>query len=278
MPTPTASTITLPSGVRLPYVAQGDPDGVPVVLLHGYSDSHRSYSLLLPHLPPELRALALTQRGHGDADRPAAGYGPGDHARDLREVLDVLGIERAVILGHSGGSYAAQRFAVDHPERTLGLVLIGAFRSFGDKPDVVGLGDVVAALTDPVDPAFVREFQESTVSRPLPPGFLDGVVAESLKLPARVWSTWLADNLRADVPVESGPITAPTLILWGDQDLYCPRSDQELLADEIPGARLVVYEGTGHCPHWEEPERAAADLIAFVWQVARPAAREAAAA
>jgi pimeloyl-ACP methyl ester carboxylesterase len=73
---PGESTIELPGGPRLSYAAQGRPDGVPVVLLHGWSDSRRSFDPVLPHLPDTIRAIAVSQRGHGDSDHPAAGYGP----------------------------------------------------------------------------------------------------------------------------------------------------------------------------------------------------------
>jgi pimeloyl-ACP methyl ester carboxylesterase len=66
--------------------------------------------------------------------------------------MDDLGLDAAVIVGHSGGSYRAQRFAVDHPERTLGIVLVGAFRAFHDNPGVLELAAAISALTDPVNP------------------------------------------------------------------------------------------------------------------------------
>jgi non-heme chloroperoxidase len=65
--------VELPSRVKLPYVEQGDPSGVPVVLLHGFLDSWRSFEPMLSHLPESIHAFALTQRGHGDASRPTAG-------------------------------------------------------------------------------------------------------------------------------------------------------------------------------------------------------------
>jgi pimeloyl-ACP methyl ester carboxylesterase len=264
-------TATLAGGLRLPYVEHGDPAGVPVILLHGYSDSWRSWELLLPELPGGLHAFALTQRGHGDADRPERGYGPADYAADVAAFMDVVGVEAAVIVGHSGGSYTAQRFALDHPDRTLGLVLVGAFHAMADNPDTDELAAVVATLTDPVDPGFVREFQESCVAQPVPDGFLDEIVAESRKLPARVWRMWLDDFRASEPPTRTGTITAPTLILWGDKDAYAPRRDQEALVAAIPGARLVVYRGTAHTPHWEQPARTAADLAGFVRALA-PAA------
>ena len=71
----------LSAEVRLEYVEQGPADGEPVVFLHGVTDSWHSFERILPLLPPALHAFAISQRGHGDADRPASGYGPGDFAR-----------------------------------------------------------------------------------------------------------------------------------------------------------------------------------------------------
>jgi non-heme chloroperoxidase len=264
----------LSTGVRLPYLEQGDPSGVPMVLLHGYSDSSRSFELLLPHLPESIHAYTLTQRGHGDADKPVWGYRPEDFAADVAAFLDAIGVEAAVIVGHSGGSYAAQRFALDYPERTLGLVLIGSFQAFRDNPGALELNEVVAQLTDPVDREFVREFQESCVARPVPPAFMEAIIDGSCQVPARVWKAYLEDLLGADVPTENGTIAAPTLIQWGDQDAFVPRSDQDALLAAIPRARLSSYRGTGHCPHWEEPERAAAEIAAFTARVVEAASRD----
>jgi non-heme chloroperoxidase len=266
-------SIQLSTGVTVPYVEQGDPSGVPLIMLHGYSDSWLSYDLMLPHLPDSIHAYAYTQRGHGDAGKPVAGYRVDDYVADVAAFMDAVGVEAAVIAGHSGGSYAAQRFALDHPDRTLGVVLIGSFRAFHDKPDLLEFGEAVSHLTDPVDPEFVREFQESCVARPVPAGFIDAIVAGSLQVPARVWKDYFAGLLEADVPTESGSIASPTLILWGDQDAFCPRSDQDGLLAAIPQARMETYQSTGHCPHWEQPERAAAEIAAFTAGVPRAARR-----
>jgi non-heme chloroperoxidase len=262
-------SIQLSTGVTVPYVEQGDPSGVPMILLHGYSDSSVSYELMLPHLPDSIHAYAYTQRGHGDADKPFGGYGVEDYVADVAAFMDAMGIEAAVIAGHSGGSYTAQRFALDHPDRTLGIVLIGAFPSFHDNPGVLELDEAVSEVTDPVDPGFVREFQESCVAQLVPAGFMDAIVAGSMQVPARVWKDYLAGLLAAEVPTQTGVIAAPALIQWGDQDAFCRRSDQDALLAAIPQARLEVYRGTGHCPHWEQPERAAAEIAAFALDVTR---------
>lgn len=263
------TSIQLSTGVTLPYVERGDPDGVPTILLHGYSDSLLSFELLLPQLPDSIHAYALTQRGHAGADKPASGYRVEDYAGDVAAFMDAIGLERALLVGHSGGAYAAQRFALDHPERTLGAVLIGSFRSFHDNPGVLELMSAVDQLTDPIDPAFAREFQESCVAQGVPADFLDAIVAGSCQVPARVWKAYAAGLMEAEVPTDGGTITPPTLLMWGDQDAFVPRSDQVALLAAIPGSRLVTFGGVGHCPHWERPERAASEIVAFASSAVR---------
>jgi pimeloyl-ACP methyl ester carboxylesterase len=258
-------TATLPSGLRLPYVEQGDSSGLPVVLLHGFSDSWWSWAPVLPHLPASIYAYALSQRGHGDADRPATGYRFEDLAADLAAFMDTLGIERAVIGGHSMGSYVAQRFAMDHPDRVLGLVLVGSVTTWRGNPAIAEIWESgIATLTDPIDPRFVGEFQ---ISPRLPQAFIDIAIRESLKVPARVWRDAWQAIMTTDFSADLDKIAAPTLIIWGDQDPLCPRAEQETLTAAIASSYLIIYPGGGHNLHWEEPERFADDLLSFVNQL-----------
>jgi non-heme chloroperoxidase len=261
---PEVKSVEVRNKVTLQYVEQGDPSGVPVLLLHGYVDSWRSFERVLPHLPDSLHVFALSQRGHGDADRPGEGYRPHDFAADLAGFMDALDVGPAVIAGHSMGSFAAQRFALDFPDRTRGVVLIGSSVAMQGNPVWRELGDSVRELTDPIDPRFVREFQESTLAQPVPPTFLDTVVQESLKVPARVWKAAWESLSDADWSNELGRIKAPTLIAWGDKDALFPYRDQEALQASIASSRLVLYAGTGHALHWEEPARFATDLTTFI--------------
>jgi pimeloyl-ACP methyl ester carboxylesterase len=90
------------------------------------------------------------------------------------------------------------------------------------------------------------------------------VVAESLKLPVRVWQAVIDGVNRFDDRADLGRISAPTLLLWGEQDAYFSLAEQERLAAAIHGARLVTYPETGHSPHWEHPEQVALDIAAFI--------------
>ena len=249
---------------RLPYVEHGDPDGVPVVMLHGVTDSWRSFEPVLPHLPDDIRAIAVTQRGHGDAPKPERGYLIEDMARDAVELLDDLGIERAVVVGHSMGSWVTQRIAIDYPERLLGVVLAGSFKSAVARDTALAaelraLGDV----PDPITYQHALEWQESTVARPIDAGQMDVFVRESLKMPARIWTAAFNGFAEIDQREELAEMTVPALLVWGDRDAFIPRETQDELLETLSDARLQVYEGVGHAVHWEQPERFAADVAEF---------------
>jgi pimeloyl-ACP methyl ester carboxylesterase len=262
-PRPRAAQVTLPGGPHLHYVEQGPAGGEPVLLLHGYSDSSFSFSRLLPLLPGDLRLLALDQRGHGQSAKDQPSHTFADLAADVVAFLDALGVERATIVGHSMGSMVAQRVAIDHPERVRRLVLIGSMTK-GASEVCRALLPEVRRLADPVDPAFVREFQRSTLCTPVPEAFFERAVAESLTVPARIWRQVHEDFVVQDTTPALGRIRAPTLVLYGERDAIFPRTDQETLAQGIPGARLRVFEGIGHAPHWERPELVAEELVRFL--------------
>lgn len=267
----TVSTMaTLPNGITLPYLEQGELRGAPVVMLHGFTDSQLSFEPLLSYLPPSWRTIAVTLRGHGDSAYPAdAGFRLDDFIDDLALFLDELGINRAILVGHSMGSVIAEGFALSHPDRVQGLVLLGAFASLLTNEVVRGfLEEEVFTITDPVTHDFALAFQESTIGQPVDPTFIARIVTDNLKLPARVWRDTGRALLEKDYLNELRLIDVPTLLLWGEQDQMIDRSEQEMLASAIPGADLVAYADNGHAIHWEAPERVASDLIAFVNRIA----------
>jgi non-heme chloroperoxidase len=252
------------SGVRLPYLDQGNRDGAPVLLLHGITDSQRSWEPVLALLPDSIRAIAVTLRGHGDASRPYSGYRVEDYAADVLELIGELGLDSVVLGGHSMGTYVAEQIAIERPELVRGLVLAGAPGTPAQNPVIAEAAAAAAELADPVDPEFVREFQASTTERPLALGLLDRFVDESLKLPARVWKQAFAGLLEIDLAARLGDIAAPALLIHGDRDALVTRAEQKWLLARLRSARLVTLEGTGHAPHWERPERFASELAAFV--------------
>ncbi|MGH7717370.1 MAG: alpha/beta fold hydrolase, partial [Gemmatimonadaceae bacterium] len=168
------------------------------------------------------------------------------------------------VVGHSMGSFVAQQVALAAPARVAGLVLVGSATSVRGFEGMLDLQRTVDSLGDPVPREFVREFQYSTVHQPLPAAFMDRAIAESLKLPARVWRGVAAGMLVTDEPMGLADKGIPTLILWGDRDTIFPRSEQDALCELIPGATLKVYPETGHALHWERPAEFVRDLEEFV--------------
>ena len=257
------SNVSLKTGVRLRYAYQGDANGEPIILLHGYTDSSFSYSTVLPLLDRKYRVYVLDQRGHGESDRPKIGYALQQFAADVVAFMDAMKINQATIVGHSMGSFVAQHVAVAAPERVKRMVLSGSATIIRNNV-VLDLQREVNALKDPVPEAFVREFQTSTIFHPPPADFFSGVLRETLTLPAHVWREVMTEMMSPNAQADLAKIKTPTLILWGDKETVFPRSEQDLLLAALPNARLKVYEDTGHGMHWERPERFAKDLQEFM--------------
>jgi pimeloyl-ACP methyl ester carboxylesterase len=260
---PEFADVRLSTGVRLRYLEQGDPVGRPVILLHGITDSWFSFSRVLPGISKAHRVYALDLRGHGDSDRPAGGYAPRDMAADVIAFMDALGIRRATLVGHSMGSFVAQQAALAAPERIAGVVLIGSASTVRNEV-TLELQQAMSTLPDTVPADFAMEFQASTVHQSVPEGFMIRVVAESRKVPARVWRAALAGLLETERFIGLGGSRIPALLIWGERDGLFSRSEQEALVAALPIASLKVYRETGHAPHWERPKDVVRDLERFL--------------
>ena len=249
-----ASSVTTEGGLTLSYMEQGDASELALVLLPGPTESWRSYQPALQQMSLSIRTIAVSQRGHGDSDRPTAGYRVEDFAADVPPLLDALGIDRAVLVGHSGSCLVARRVAIDHPDRVAGLVLEASPSTLHDDPRLTEfIETVVSSLADPIDPAFARSFVVDTSSDAVAPDVQDQLVAEVLKVPARVWRETFGGLLGYNDLIELGRITAPTLLIWGSDDDITPIWPTW---DATPaGARLEVIPEAGHLCYIEQPDR-----------------------
>ena len=233
-----------------------------VVGIHGLTANHTCWLSVADALAPPWRLVGYDLRGRGDSDKPATGYSLATHDRDLLGLLDHLGVERALLMGHSLGAHVAVRFAAHHPERVRGLVLFDG-----------GL-DVRAEVLDSLAPAINR------LGREFPS--LEAYLGMLRELPmfAGRWNDYLTRYFTYDVePAPGGvrskvarhaveeevanlarvrlwvwhhQVRAPTLLLRAPDglltagDCLMTQEEAEAMAHAIPDCRLVVVPGTNH--------------------------------
>jgi len=217
-------------------------------------------------LPAKYRVYAVTLRGHGLSDHPETGFSRGDFAADILDFLSQLQIQHATLVGHSLGSFVAQKVAEQDPGHLDRLVLIGSGPGTRRSSGAQSVTSPFAKLQDPIPYTFARDFQASTIYAPVPAWFFETMVREAQRAPAATWHG-LGAGISAGDPLDDlKKIKVPTLLLWGEKDSIFHREDQEILLKAIPRAELKAYPETGHALHWERPERFTQDLLAFIGQ------------
>ncbi len=213
----TIKTATLPGGLKLQYAEQGSFTGTPVIFLHGLSDSWHSFESVFSFLPGNIHAFAISQRGHGDSDRPLTGYTPKDFASDVAAFIKFQGLKSAFIVGHSMGGVIAQQFAIAYPELVKGLVIIDSDAYFNNNPGFPEFYTEVMKLKT-IDKKFMDEFQKSTLANPIDPAYYNTLVAEGMKVPVNIFKAVCTGLIGADFRNELKQIKAPALIFWGEKD------------------------------------------------------------
>jgi len=119
-------------------------------------------------------------------------------------------------------------------------------------------------LSGTIDKKFMDDFQTATLAKPIDKDWYETLVLEGMKCPVHVFQGAMGGLMETDLIQELKKISAPTLIFWGDKDAFCPREAQDVMMKNIRHAKLIVYEGTGHALHWEEPQRFVNDLIKYI--------------
>jgi proline iminopeptidase len=278
--------VTAP-GVDLYYEVEGT--GPLCIALPGGPGMHgRGFGAALG-LGAFLTVATLHPRGSGESGDPADGdYTLPACARDVAALLDHLGRERAIILGHSHGGMIAQRFALDFPGRVEKLILADTAANLSEF-----LGDVETAVQAYRDrPWFAESYRAlqrewagdyqtaddmgALWLAEMPLYFRDwGAQFERLRterlfLPIRMAPLQTfneGEALTMDLRPDLARISAPALVMVGRYDFITGPRMAEEIAGRIPGAQLVVFEGSGHMPFFEEPDRWQAVIRAFVERV-----------
>ena len=254
--------VELPNGVSLAYVEMGDPAGEPALLIHGYTDNSRSWSLIAPYLK-DRHLFAIDLRGHGKSDAPDCCYSYTDFANDAALFLDAVGVAQADVIGHSLGSMTAQLLAAQHPEKVRKLVLVSSTTAIGGGPGS-WLWDNVTPLQPPIDPEsqFMKDWYWNP--NPVDEDYITRERTESAATPIHVWRGVLWGTVINDLTLTAPLVKAPVMVMWGDQDSLFDLAHQEKLEKAFPEARFEVFAGAGHNMFWEFPQRSAEIIDDFL--------------
>ncbi len=257
-------------GYRRAYVRAGQ--GPALLLIHGIGDSSDSWRPVLDQLTRHHTVIAPDLLGHGRSEKPRADYSVAAYANGMRDLLSVLEIDRATVLGHSLGGGVAAQFAYQFPERCERLVLVGSggigrsvspllrlaaipgaeflMPLFG-LPPVRAASRFAAEILQRFDTALGRDTEE--------------VLAVFDALPNTAARRAILRTLRSGVDWRGQVITMldraylaegmPTLLVWGRRDAVIPLGHGRLAHVAMPGSELEIFDEAGHFPHHSDPDR-----------------------
>ncbi|MBK5230322.1 MAG: alpha/beta fold hydrolase [Thermoleophilia bacterium] len=251
-------------GRAVNFAQYGDPAAPPLVLIHGLAGCWQNWLENIPALAADFNVIAVDLPGFGESESPPEEISLPGYAQTVIGLLDLLGIERAAIIGNSMGGQTAAQTAIDFPDRTGRLILVSpAGYSTCDAPPILAHGIVTAGMIL----ARVAPRRKLLVTRPrLRQIALGGVVAHPDQLsPEMSYEMIGADEkvgfvvaaqaiLAHDCRERLADIESPTLIVWGRNDRLVTSRDAERFERRIPGSRKLVLRDTGHCAMVERPE------------------------
>jgi len=257
-------------GVEIAFRRVGS--GKPVLLLHGIPTSSRVWDSVGADLAVDFRVIAPDLLGYGESDKPAdRDVSMSAQALLVPKLLDALGVDRVILVGHDLGGAVAQRIAVEAPERVAGLVLIDSV-SFDSWPILR------MRMLRAIAPPFARRWPRAWFGwfgLTMRPYVAKGDAREAFAAGLAAWSGDRAGaeafmrNARAmdaritqDVAARLAELRMPTHVVWGEHDPFQKVRWAARLRDAIPGATLTVLDG-GHFLPWDRPTEVAREIRAL---------------
>jgi 3-oxoadipate enol-lactonase len=243
-----------PDGCRLYFELHGPTGGERLLLLEGLGGDIAGWRRNIPHLARELRVVAYDFRGNGRSDPPEEPVSMTTFVEDTIGLLDHLGIEAVHLYGQSFGGMVAQELALTHGERVRSLILGCTHPGIRQAVPVRAAVSKERPWEGLYSPRFLREHPEE-VAADLRHGTPQAPLAAR-----RQWEAMQGFDVFDRLP----EIQVPALVLHGTEDRTIHPDNARLLAERIPGARLVLLEGAGHVYHAEQPDAADGAVLDFV--------------
>jgi pimeloyl-ACP methyl ester carboxylesterase len=257
--------------IELYYEIHGE--GTPLVLISGLGYSMWQWHRMVPYLENHFQVVTFDNRGVGQSDKPAGPYTASMLAKDTVGLFDALGIDKAVVMGHSMGGFIAQAMTLEYPERVSKLIL--ASTNFGGPHHIPVTPEAMAVLSDVTsdpltrfknglvvstapgwaekNPELIQKWIEWRVANPIEPLHYQAQLAIGLAL--------IPESAAFEHRLPN--VSAPTLILFGAHDKVVPPANADLLAKQITGSQIRILPDAGHFFPLEVPEEAAQIVIRF---------------
>jgi pimeloyl-ACP methyl ester carboxylesterase len=266
-------------GHRVIYRIAGS--GPPVVLIHGMVNSSRHWEDVALRLADRYTVIAPDLIGHGDSATPRGDYSLGAHAASIRDLLAVVGVDHATIVGHSLGGGVAMQFFYQFPQRTERLVLVSS-GGLGREVSPLLRGAALPGATTLLRATVHRRVLDAmwwAGERLRERGSGKGVYLQAIARALRPLERSGArkafiQTLRSVIDVHGQRVSArdrlyllrgfPTLIVWGERDHTIPAAHGIAAHQAIPGSRFVGLPRAAHFPHLEDPGGLAAALDDFI--------------
>jgi pimeloyl-ACP methyl ester carboxylesterase len=270
--------------IELYYEEHGSGD--PLLLVMGLAADSTAWMFQLPELSKHYRTIVFDNRGVGRSTKPPGPYSIHQMADDAVGLLDSLGVERAHVVGVSMGGMIAQELVLRHPERVRGLVLACTYPEpgadveerrtfmvgqFGGSVSETGELKIDVAALNPM--LFLQHmlpavFNQEFIDRELPKliQVFSGALQYGFSMEAILGQVSAVMTHKATDRLHQ--IGAPTLVITGDADRLVPPANSDVLAREIPGAKLVVIPGGSHGFNFETPDVFNREVLAFLGGVA----------
>jgi len=275
--------VELSTGIKIAYVEMGDPDGEVIILQHGMTDNSRSWSLAAPYFADAGYHVFLPDlRGMGKSDAPNGYYTPITYATDMEAFFDAMNIDKAVLVGHSLGSYTVQCFSIMFPQRCDKIVLVSSLpmKNYQNKALLHAYQSYVAPLEEDGHPSdafmdswyatLLREEEFSDVFDT----FLSNMKKEAQALSKKAWKNIMLGMIAVDMTDLYSQIdhSIPVLVLHGNDDPMALTQYQEELLKifGVGESSYVNYEGIGHNIQFETPRRCANDILTWLDSGALP--------
>lgn len=280
---PPSQFVTIGEGVKVHLRDEGPRDAPAIMLLHGSNADLHTWEPWVQALKARYRVIRFDQIGHGlTGPDPKEDYSTANYVADIGEVADRLGLAQFIIGGNSMGAKHALAFAIAHPERLTGLVLVDGSggpmlkipRLEKQDKDSGNIGFAIARMpgvnliAEQITPRalIARSLEQSVANKAIVTPAMTDRYWELLRYPGNRRATLTRFGQPYD-PLPEDRIAAvkvPTLILWGEEDRIIPVEAGQWLGKTLPDNTLRIYPGIGHLPHEEAAEATLADLEAWL--------------